>query len=306
MEYRKIIIVNYYGKMPVYATYFFDSCKRNASYKFVVFNDCYEDFVDGNIHFVKSNLQDFNSRATKSLGINVDIDRGFKICDFRPAYGIIYQELIHGFDFWGFCDIDIILGSLNDFLTDDLLTTLDVYSSKPKWNSGSFSLYRNTEVVNNLFRLTDDWKIIFLANKYYGFDECLQRWEGKPIRVADRTTEMLSIYDLIHSVDKIRACYADSVVEWPKDIRKLKWNNGKWLNTVTSEEFMYLHLLLMKNSWRFYQPKLHFTKEVFVTGLGLSDGDHTQFTPNAMVWRLKRVVYCTVGFVRNWRRKLIS
>jgi len=306
MKFKKVIIVNYYGKLPRYASYFFETCKRNRSYHFVIFNDLHENAIDQNLTFIKSTLQDFNEHATEALGIPIHLTHAFKICDLRPSYGIVYRELIEEFDFWGFCDLDIILGSLDDFLTDDFLDRVDVYSSKPKWNSGSFSLYRNSEIVNNIFRATEDWTTVFSVNKYYGFDECLQRWDGKPIPISERTTEILSIYDLIHSNNNIRTSFEDSIIEWPADIKKLMWSRGKWLDLTKNKEFLYLHLLLMKNSWRFYQPKLDFENNIFVTGLGLSEGDHTRLTLKSIAWRLRRAISCFFGIVASLKKKLSS
>jgi hypothetical protein len=299
LKYRKLIILNYFGKLPVYAQYFFESCKKNTEWSFIVLNNELKSFQDQNISFVWSDLTDFNKRASQRLGININLPKAFKICDLRPAYGVIYEDLISGFDFWGFCDLDIILGQLDDYLPDTFLEHIDVYSSKPMWSSGSFSLYRNSQEVNNLFRFTHDWKIIFTAEKYFGFDECLQRWDGKPIPISERTTELLSIYDLVHANARIRAYFADTVIEWPKDILKMRWESGRWTDLIANKPFLYFHLLLMKNSWRFYQPRLDFSKPIFVSPLGLSEGDHTLFSLHAMLWKAKRFFYCLRGVSRS-------
>jgi len=305
MKLRKIIFLTYYGPLPVYASYFFESCKRNASYTFVIFTDQRTDGEDQNIRFVYSTLEAFNKTSTNELGIPIELERPFKVCDLRPAYGEIYRTWIEGFDFWGFCDMDIILGDLDGKLTDDFLKQVDVYSSKPLWNSGSFSLYRNRPEVNRLFRATTDWQTVFMAKAYMGFDECLQRWDGKPVSISKRTTEVLSIYDLIHADPGIRAVYDDSVIEWPKDITKLKWSNGAWQHITAGREFLYFHLLLMKNSWRFYQPRLDFTKEIFVTGLGLSNHDHTKFAITGMNWWLSRAISCLFGITASLKQKAL-
>lgn len=304
MQLRKVIFLTYYGSWPAYASYFFESCKRNSSYTFIVFTDQRGSGEEQNIRFVSSTLQEFNRTASAALGIPISLERPFKVCDLRPAYGEIYREWITGFDFWGFCDLDIMLGNLDDYLTDDYLNRLDVYSSKPLWNSGSFSLYRNSPAVNQLFRATTDWQTVFLTKAYLGFDECLQRWDGKPISIAKQTSEVLSIYDLIHAVPGIRAVYDDCVVEWPKDITKLRWSKGTWLNQTTNKEFLYFHLLLMKNSWRFYQPRLDFTKDIFVTRLGLSNHDHTKFSLPAVSWWMRRAISCAFGISASLNLKL--
>jgi hypothetical protein len=152
--------------------------------------------------------------------------------------------------------------------------------------------------------MTDDWKTIFADSRYYGFDECLQRWDGKAIPVSQRKAEALSIYDLAHSSSEVRTFYDDAVIEWPEDIISLKWSNGTWTDLRTGKEFLYLHLLLMKNSWRFYQPKISFSKEVYVTGLGVSNfNQKIIFSMESFFWRISRAFACLSGVIRSLRRR---
>jgi len=60
------------------------------------------------------------------LGFEVDIESEYKLCDFKPAYGLIFSEHFKDYDFWGYCDIDIIFGNIRAYMTDVLLNEYDI------------------------------------------------------------------------------------------------------------------------------------------------------------------------------------
>ena len=63
--------------------------------------------------------------AEKKLGFHVSLDQSYKLCDFKPAYGFLFEEYLQGYQFWGHCDIDTIMGNLSKLLTDELLNQYD-------------------------------------------------------------------------------------------------------------------------------------------------------------------------------------
>ncbi len=296
---RILIICYYQGKFSNYIDYFLGSCVRNKNLNFLILSDEVESRRVENVEYQSMTLHDFNQKATDALGLKIELDRGFKVCDLRPAYGEIFKDEIASYDYWGFCDFDTILGRTSDFL--DVLTReeIDVFASTPGWNSGSFSVYRNTEEVNKLFRSNDHWKVIFSDNKYYGFDECCQRWSN-PLDPLNPGEELFSIYDLLRLPKNkhINAIYRDVVIEWPKDIKSLTLSREGWINQVSGQKFMYLHLLLMKNSWRFYLPKYSSANsDYYVSGMGLS------YRPQKGVshfrWLVERMIHILPKIVKS-------
>lgn len=59
------------------------------------------------------------------LGMQVWLEKPYKLCDFRPLYGEIFSNYVDGYDFWGYCDCDLIFGDIRKFLTEELLSTKD-------------------------------------------------------------------------------------------------------------------------------------------------------------------------------------
>ncbi len=107
----------------------------------------------------------------EALGVKCPLLEGRKLCDYRPAFGEMYAEEVQDYDFWGHTDLDCIYGDLWDYVTDDLLAGVDIYSNDPyPQMCGPFSLYR-TATASHIFREHDDWEEIFEDPELHAFDE---------------------------------------------------------------------------------------------------------------------------------------
>lgn len=103
---------------------------------------------------------------------HLSISTPYKVCDFKPMFGEIFQEYLHGYDFWGHCDLDMVFGNLADFLTPEKLAAHDKI-----YPNGHLSLYRNTPEVNARWRLPGakfDVKLVLSSPMNFAFDE----WDG--------------------------------------------------------------------------------------------------------------------------------
>ena len=55
------------------------------------------------------------------VDFEIVLNEPYDLCDFKVAYGEIFQEYLEPYDFWGFCDCDLIYGDIRHFLTEELL-----------------------------------------------------------------------------------------------------------------------------------------------------------------------------------------
>lgn len=124
-----------------------------------------------NVKLIHYTIDEFKADATKALEFEVVVGHGYKLCDFKPAYGYIFPDLIKGYDFWGHCDIDIIFGNIHTFMTDDVLNQYDVISARHDYLTGSFALYRNGLFNNALFKESKDYIKVFTSSENFCFDE---------------------------------------------------------------------------------------------------------------------------------------
>jgi len=114
---------------------------------------------DGYTWLFDSNLEGFKKRVWDKLGIVCPIEPNTgKLWDYRPALGLLYADEIKDFEFWGHTDFDCVYGDVGKWVTDEFLSNLDVHSNHNSYVNGCWSLYRNTDEVNNLFRRFPDWK----------------------------------------------------------------------------------------------------------------------------------------------------
>ncbi len=220
-----ILLVPHFGSLPWYFKYFAHSCSFNPSVDFLIIADdkSYGGKTPKNISFVYQAFDDFKNLIADKLKMRVIIQNAYKLCDFRPAYGVIFEEYIGGYDFWGYCDIDIILGNIENFITKNILSGYDIISVRPEYISGFFTIYRNNDILNNLFRKSKDHGKIFSSPGYFGFDECglhcdeLQN--GQSLESIDSNIESLThVVRRMARRKKIKAYFDLHVVEVCREI----------------------------------------------------------------------------------------
>lgn len=170
---KKICIINcFWGKWPEWFYFFIESCKNNPNINWILFSDNTKNLPKvNNICFIPLPREEFNSLATHKLGFKVEIKNPYKVCDFKPAYGKIFEDYLSDYNFWGYCDIDIIFGKILDFLPHELLKNYDIVSIYKGFLSGPFCLFKNETKINILFQKHNDYQSILQDPKYLGFDE---------------------------------------------------------------------------------------------------------------------------------------
>jgi len=113
----------------------------------------------------------FNKLVSDKLGVNYVLSYGYKLCDLKPAYGDLFEDWLIPYDFWGYVDIDVVLGSLKKFLPESLLAESDIVTASHRILVGHFTILRNTERFRRLYRECPDYLSKFLERDYKVFDE---------------------------------------------------------------------------------------------------------------------------------------
>ena len=72
------------------------------------------------------------------------VERLIKYVTINLFFGEIYKEYTKGYDFWGWCDTDIILGNIRKFISDNVLNEYSKINYSPH-----FSLIKNDGVIND-------------------------------------------------------------------------------------------------------------------------------------------------------------
>lgn len=172
---KKVFIRTYFGgKFPPWMGKYVENCNGLRDYAFYIFTDA-PCTSEGNVRMFPLTAPQFCYKVLATTGAHLDfsgIKDWRKANDFRPALGLIFADYIEGFDFWGHTDFDCVYGNLDKWLTDEFLGDLDIFSNDPYPSlCGPFTLYRNTERVNTLFKQHPAWMRVFQESKEHGFEE---------------------------------------------------------------------------------------------------------------------------------------
>ena len=255
-KYRIALVVCYCGKLPWYFDYFVHSCKYNQSVDFLIITDdfTFKRPLPHNVKLIYKTLNEINLLASAKLGFTVYINHSYKLCDFKPAYGVIFSELLKGYDVWGHCDIDIIFGNIRNFITDELLENYDLISVRHDWLSGCFLLYKNNQKLNTLFLHSKDYRKVLSSDKHYCFDETNFSHNafsaGKPYNeIKTEIESMMHVVKKMEAENYIKPFFDFFIIEGLPG--KLKWGNGTMFYK-KKYEILFYHLIYFKKK---YQPK---------------------------------------------------
>jgi hypothetical protein len=264
-----ILLIPYFGKWPEWFHLFFETMKANSAVNFHFFTDCETEFFSAsNVHFEKMSFDDYVKHAQEQIPTPINIQNPYKICDLRPLFGKIHSSAIKGYDFFGWMDIDLLLGDLLAFCTPDILNSYDVFSTHSDRISGHFALFRNNAKNKKIYKRIYQWEEALNNPEFVGIDE---------YGITNAYTEIF--------VDKVRDKYkidlSNPLSNWFKRQKAKKmymreqyttpflpksWLDGtlnsdqpsNWTyidgeisNDRDDRNFMYLHFMNFKNSqWR--------------------------------------------------------
>lgn len=249
------IIICYIGKLPWYTNYFLHSCKFNPDIDVYIITDDkdFEAEIPENVHFVYKTLNEINKLATEKLGFETQIISGYKLCDFKPVYGLLFSELIEKYDFWGHGDLDVIYGDIRKFMTEEVLQEYDVIAVRDDYLTGYFQLFRNNEKIRILFMESKDYKKVLSDKKHYCFDETNFNFidfeqELHYSKVNSEVESMTHVVKRLSEQKQIKAYFDFHVIEGAYG--KLTWDNGKLMFKNNQFEAMLYHLILLKTIYK--------------------------------------------------------
>lgn len=244
------ILTCWYGKYPWYLPYFIHSCSFNPTINFYIITDILDKIPNkpNNVKIIFKTLEEIKTTASEKLDFTVCIDTPYKLCDFKPAYGFIFSDIIKKYDFWGHGDIDVVYGNIRSFMTNDILENYDIISSRHDYITGSFCLYKNNEQMNTLFMQSKHYQYVFRNPMNFCFDECNYLFEeiknGASIfDFPQRIQSMTYVVKKAEKQGKIKPFFDFIIVEGVPG--EIVWNEGRIIYKNEYEALFY-HLIKLK------------------------------------------------------------
>ena len=201
--------------------------------------------MPNNVRIINTTFDELKKRIQSKFDFDITLNSPYKLCDYKPAYGYIFDEYLKKYEFWGYCDLDMIFGDIKKYLTDEVLKTYDKI-----YQFGHLTLYKNTETNNTVFMS-----------------------EGEPYYKDEFQTDVITVFDEVDGVQKkfvqkglkvyTERDYADitprhhrfllskAYVNIPNDNHKhqiFTYENGKIFRyyldekQVKKDEFIYIHM----------------------------------------------------------------
>ena len=261
-----VIILPYFGKFNNYFSLFLKSCSYNPKVQWIIFTDDKTNYnYPENVKVIFFTLKKIKELAEIKMNIKVSLEFPYKLCDYKPAYGLIFDDYIKEYKYWGHCDCDVIFGDIQSLLFPILSKSYDKIFAV-----GHLTLYRNTYENNTLFmnkyKNRSLYKEAFQNEEIYVFDEDFENWRNPNcINVHNIFLEKekkVFVKDLSFNVStesgKIKRTFYDSETRKFKIEkyvpRRYYWFNGhiysieyqKDADKIFIKEYLYIHLQMRK------------------------------------------------------------
>lgn len=243
------VIIPYFGKMPRYIDLWMESAKSNLDIDFLIFTDIKEmaQFaVNPNIKVYTESFENFVRRFQNNFEFEISIQKPYKLCDFRPAYGLVLKDFLQNYDFWGFGDMDLVWGNLSKYVISELLEKYDRI-----FDLGHLSLFKNTVKMNTLFLKKIDnpkylsYKYVFEHDFNFYFDETGSSKYGYGQASVAKDLPNILLYDKRICANISPDRYNFELLDTDKKVDYFEYNNGRVFGRIRNLkekiEFPYVH-----------------------------------------------------------------
>lgn len=236
------IIVPYFGKFNNYFSYWLQSAAGNADIDFLIFTDDRTQYeFPHNVIVRYIEFEELIVQFREKLGVPIAIHRPYKLCDLKPMYGTLFREELKSYDYWGYCDLDLIFGNIRKFITHDILCSYDKIFPR-----GHISIMRNDLESITMYENGGSYKKILQNPENCTFDE---QFEGGINGIfTEKGKKIYREQYMIADVNiKHHAFYINSDVVHMKSVFYYK-DGGLYRVMINAEgelaekEYLYIHL----------------------------------------------------------------
>lgn len=246
-------IIPYFGKFKNYFQLFLNSCASNAEVDWLIFTDNKDQYIyPSNVKVFHTTFKDIQMRFQSKFDFKISLEYPYKLCDYRPSYGYVFDDYLQEYDAWGYCDTDLIWGEFSKFITPELLNQYDKVGDQ-----GHCTIINNTSINNKAFMLPINgkhiYKDVFTVNYNNSFDEEYTNsinniFQDYGLKIYPSIKFMANIYT---KSSDFRLTYMNNAHDYQVEQRMKNifvWNKGslkryiKQSDIVEMNDYLYLHL----------------------------------------------------------------
>ena len=319
------LIIPYFGKFSATFPLWLESAKANSTVDFFIYTDNpVPSGLTDNIKWTVTDFESVKKRINEKSGFKVNLKNPYRLCDMKPCYGDVFYNDIKDYDFWGFCDVDLIFGDIRKFVREEDASSYDKIQEL-----GHFVLLRNTDALRTAYKgkyiKETPYKIAFRSKYNIGFDEGGEGEYGFPNIVKSMGYKSLFRRDFFDvKTDEFlfkHKAYKDGKA-YLKHAEYFLYDNGRLYaknqNEDALEERMYVHLQgrIMQNYVK-DKKKFYIIPNAFVNDM--EEYNNKEFIENQLKiyknkmkatkkYRIKRKLYIATMLLlkgklldKNWR-----
>lgn len=311
------LVLCYFGPLPNYADLFFNSVRANPEIDFILVTDQLVKEPPANLKIKQLTLPALRAKFQRKISFPIRLHQPYKICDYRPAFGWLLADWLKDYRYWGYCDLDQVMGRLAKFVPASLLAKYDKL-----YQNGHLTIFRNT-VTNNLRFMARggmDYRRVFQTDVACVFDEVagIQR---KFDLLGIRSYQKRNFADIYSWRDQMRR--TKSYLK-RKDRRSLNHSRQTFFyergriyrayyedGRIKYEELAYLHFPKRAMSRHFYQSDSYFIgKDGFYAkepGFNVTMGEIKRYNGFSLPGELRvMLAHWHFKWRRRWRKYLLG
>ena len=283
-----LIIIPYFGKLPNYFELWLHSARFNKTFEWLLLLDDTKNYdFPENVHVEYTSFLSLKKYIQSKFDFPIALSSPYKLCDFRPAYGYIFNDYVRDYNFWGYGDLDLLYGNLSNFITDEFLSKYDRILP-----CGHLSLFRNNDMMNSSYRLQGpnlpSYKEVFSTDKSFTFDEwggVTRIFKAHPInQYAEAIMADISWYSFKFKHTMGQVNYKKECFVWNNGILFQLFEKNKSLET---KEFPYIHLQKRKMEVNYSVP-LDLATTIVITPQGFETLNTSDILNRAFLDRYSR------------------
>lgn len=185
------LIIPYFGEFPEWMPLYLYSCSRQRNIDFLYFTDCkLPKKIYDNTIFIRTTFAEYCEKVSNRLNIDFHPIKSYKLCDLKPFYGMVHEDDLNKYEWWGFGDLDLIYGDLSLLVNGENMRKYDLLTTHIDKVAGHFTIVRKDseftrvplKIPNWMDKLTLD-KHVFLDETE--FAELVKPWKVKKMNRID-------------------------------------------------------------------------------------------------------------------------
>jgi hypothetical protein len=246
-------IIPYFGRFNNYFPLFLESCAQNPDCDWLIFTDDDREFsYPSNVIVHYMSFTEMQTMVQGKFDFTIALERAYKLCDFKPAYGYIFEEYLAEYLAWGYCDTDLIFGRIRDFISEHDIEDYDKIGI-----FGHCTVFRNTEENNRMFQQPLNgrcrYREVYMDRRNHSFDEefkdsinTIYESCGRHIRFTEYQANIYTKSSdfRLTSWNSSKKCYQNEklkrdVFVWEKGVLSRYWVEQGQLQR---REYLYIHM----------------------------------------------------------------